>query len=314
MLNKPAFLVVLLGAFLAATVLAPVATAQQPKFEYSIVGVPPAPVTPIAQKVTVKFEYTYTLPAGPLQSLGGVTSTAQVTFDVQCPADKILKSGSESKIIALNPSNTDANQNGYEGTVEVTLTVLREAPGLTPIACSVSGSVGEVVASGVPASNTQPGSFDLTPDYLPYIEAQSASKLRQGGPQKQIPFAIDLTNFGNAATKVSFEITERPKGAWQGLLPDPALLDAPGGNVQSKQIVFNVATPYKNGWNNDEGAFTISMKPEYQYDSTKTGSPITVTVLARVRGVYVPSIEPFVMVAAILGTALLMRMRRDDEV
>ena len=229
---------------------------------------------------------------------------------MNCPQDRLLVTGSTTDVVTVVPGSPSGT---YTGTVNIQITVLREAPGMTPAQCTVTGSVGAMQGAAVPASTTDTDSFQIIPDYLPYIEAQSAAKLRQGGPQKQIPFAIDLTNFGKAATKVSFAIESAPSGKWQGLLPDPALLDPPGGNLQSKQITFNVATPYKNGWNNDEGAFTLSMTPEYQYNSEKTGSPITVTVLARVRGVYVPSLEPMVMVSALLGAAMLIKLRKEDE-
>ncbi|MEK6975019.1 MAG: hypothetical protein AABY18_01590 [Candidatus Thermoplasmatota archaeon] len=296
-------------AFLALAVLAPAAAAQAPTFSFSIDGLPTQPVTPIEQTVNVEFNYKYSTKMQ-LQGAGGLVGNAQVTFDVQCPQDKILVSGGTTQIISVEVGTS----NDYTGTVTIQLQVLREAPGLAPIQCTVSGGVGQVVATAVPASNPESKSFALTPDYLPYIEASASSKLRQGGPQKQIPFAIDVSNFGNAATKVVFSIESSPKGSWQGLLPDPALLDAPGGSQQTKQVVFNVATPYKNGWNNDEGGFTITVTPEYQYNSEKKGSPQQVTVLARVRGVYVPSIEPMVMVAAILGSALILRLTKDDEI
>lgn len=295
-------------AFLALAFLVPAATAQAPTFKFDITGLPNGPMRPIEDTANVKFDYTYSTKVQ-LQGAGGLAGNAQVTFDVQCPQDKILVSGGTTQIIPI----TVGTANDYTGTVTIQLQVLREAPGLTPIQCSVTGSVGQVVASAVPASNPETKSFAVTPDYLPYIEASAASKLRQGGPQKQIPFAIDVANFGNAATKVVFSIESAPKGAWQGLIPDPALLDPPGGSQQAKQVVFNVATPYKNGWNNAEGGFTITLTPEYQYNADKKGSPQQVTVLARVRGVYVPSLEPFVMVGAILGTALVLRMRKDEE-
>ena len=305
--TKSGMAVALVGAFLVLTLLSvPMAAAQKPTFKYDTKGVPTTPVTPVEQVVKLDLDWTYTTPVGPLQGTSGVAAPA----DIKCPNDKIIVSGATTELFTLQPSNT---QGTYTGTVTVFLTILREAPGMTPITCDITGHVGEVVATGVPATDNVPNKVQITPDYLPYIEAQSASKLRQGGPQKQIPFAIDLTNFGNAATKVNFAVDSAPKGHWQGLLPDPALLDPPGGNLQSKQIVFNVATPYKNGWNNDEGAFTISMTPEYQYNSEKKGSPITVTVLARVRGVYVPSLEPTVMVVALLGAAMVLRMRKDDD-
>lgn len=297
------------GAVLVATViLAPAATAQAPEFGFTTSGVPNGPVTPIEQIINIKFDYKYTIKLPPQTALSTVGS-ATVTFQVNCPQDRLLVTGSTTDIVTVALGTTFT----FSGTVPIQITVLREAPGMTPAQCTVTGSVGPMQNPAVPASNPDQDSFQIIPDYLPYIEAQSAAKLRQGGPQKQIPFAIDLTNFGNAATKVSFAIDSAPGGDWQGLLPDPALLDAPGGNLQSKQITFNVATPYKNGWNNDEGAFTISMTPEYQYNSEKKGSPITVTVLARVRGVYVPSLEPMVMVSALLGAAMLIKLRKDDE-
>lgn len=298
----------------ASALLAPIASAQgNPTIDFTLGGYNGAPVQPISQPVRVDVQWTYSLPVSQLQNLAGPTGTVTATFDVQCPQDKILQSGSEDVIITLTATQTTP----YSGTLPITLIVLREAPGLVPIQCTISASATSAGGSSpaVPASNTKGGSFTVTPEYFSLLEATSSSKLRQGGPQKQIPFAIDLTNFGNAGTKVNFEVTEKPRGGWQGLLPDPVLLDAPGGNLQTKQIVFNVATPYKNGWNNEEGAFTIKMTPEYQFKTsdTQVGSPVTLTVLARVRGVYVPSLEPMVLVGAILGTALLARLRAGDE-
>jgi hypothetical protein len=299
----------LAGALLAAALVLPTASAQQPSFEFTTSGAPTTPVTPISQAVQIDFDYTYTLKLAP-QQVGGITGTAKVQFDVQCPPDKLLVSGSQSKTISITPDPTNTG-NEYTGTVTVTITVLREAPGLVPIVCTVNGSVGEVTGTAVPESNDQDDSFTITPDYFALIEAQANSKLGKGGPQKQIPFKLSVTNFGNAQTRVAFSLVQEKTGKWEPLLPEPTLLDAPGGNLQQKEVTFQVATPYKNGWNNAEKGFTLELRPEYAFDSTTTGSPVQVTLLARVRGVYVPTLEPLVMLGAILGAAMVVRSKLD---
>lgn len=297
------------GALLAVAILSPVASAQgTPDFKFETAVTPAGvPVRPIEQPVTVEFDYTYTLKLPP-QQVGGVTGTAQVEFDVQCPQDKLLVSGSRTETISITPAegNTESQ---YTGTIELTIIVLREAPGLVPITCDVSASVGELTQQAVPESNTHTDSFIVTPDYFGLIEAQANSKLGKGGPQKQIPFKLSVTNFGNAQTRVAFSLVQEKTGSWDPLLPEPTLLDAPGGNLQQKEVTFQVATPYKNGWNNAEKGFTLELSPSYAFNSEKTGPPVQVTLLARVRGVYVPSLEPVILAAAIVGTALLARSK-----
>jgi hypothetical protein len=138
--------------------------------------------------------------------------------------------------------------------------------------------------------------------------------LKQAGPQKQVPFELEVTNFGNARTQYLFEITNSPGGKWNALPPEVMLLDSPnsGQGTPTNTATFTVATPFKNGWNNAEGAYTITIKPSAADDPEKVGNPLTANVLVRVRGVYVPGVEPFVMVAAVLGAALVLRARKAE--
>ncbi len=301
--------VLLVGALVAM----PGASAQsvgQPIFGFTLSGAPATPVTPIEQTVTVSVDWTYNLKVPP-QNLAGAQGTAQVTVSTICTPGQVTIAGATTSIIAIDTAGTGTT---YDGKLPIQVILPRTLPALDPISCTVTGSVSSVFDQGVPESNTHTDTFVIKPDYFALIEAKTDLKLRQGGPQKQIPFAIEVTNFGNGQTKVNFEMVERPsKGNWQGLIPDQLFLDAPGGNKQTNNAVFTVATPYKNGWNNEEGAFTLLLKPEYAFNSEKTGSDVTITLLARVRGVYVPSLEPLVMVGVVIGAAMVARMNREDE-
>ncbi len=294
-----------------ALVTMPSASAQvgQPIFTFDFSGIPTSAIAPIEDTANIRIDYTYDLKVAP-QNLGGAQGTAVVTFTVNCLPNEVIISGATTDIIPLSASSTETR---YTGSVTIQNTIKRTAAALDPITCTVVGTVSEVQAQGVPAPEPYTNRYDLKPDFFSLIEAKTDVKLRQGGPQKQIPFNIEMTNFGNGQTKVAFEVISAPeKGNWQGLIPDQAILDAPGGNKQTSTSVFTVATPYKNGWNNEEGAFTLALKPEYVFNPDKKGSEVTVTLLARVRGVYVPSLEPLIMVGVVVGAAMVARARNEE--
>lgn len=82
----------------------------------------------------------------------------------------------------------------------------------------------------------------------------------------------------------------------------------------TKQASFVVSTPYQNGWNNDETTLVFRLQPVSTNHQDTKGQEVSVNVLARVRGIYVPGPEPMLLVGAILGAALVARLatKKDD--
>lgn len=302
------------GVAVMAVAILPTAEAQSTSLDMSMslskqLLIPEGEVATL----TVDVMYSFTGVASPTGTAASQAVT--VTFTPTCPT-YILVVGPETKIINLPPQGVA--QNNFQGEVQAqfAVTVTREAPGLKTLTCSMEVTASELAATAAPAPPPVKQSFSLIADYYALVQAKVNSKLKTAGPQKNVPFDIELSNFGNARTQVSFEVGERPSGKrWNALLPDNLILDSPNGGGEGKTsdtTTFTVATTYKNGWNNEQGAFQVIMKPSSADQPEKVGNPITANVLVRVRGVYIPTLEPLLMLGAVLGVALVARLSRDE--
>lgn len=299
------------GIALAAVALlmVPSAVAQTPPKLDVAVSPPTGEVIP-ERTVPMSMDITWSQnnPAQPLA--GAQNNNVQITITPNCPFN-IQITGQRTLLI---PIDSTQPQGPHTQRASLFVTVPRTAPGLQTATCNFEVTGTELAPTGVPAPDSYSGSFPLNVGYYSLNQVQVATKLKQAGPQKQVPFELEITNFGNARTQYLFEITNAPGGKWNALPPEVMLLDSPNAGTGSptNTAVFTVATPFKNGWNNDEGAYTITISPSAADDPEKVGNPLTANILVRVRGVYVPGLEPFVMVAAILGTALVLRLRKDE--
>jgi hypothetical protein len=311
MITKRRFAIITASLFVLGMLFVPASSAQAPQttFTFDVTGNPGAPVAPLVTQ-TFKIDYEFSVGTG-VQNPAGLEGAVTVTFVINCDPG-VTVSGPETDNIVIPPTPGAA---GFKEsrTLSYQLTVDRDVRALDPLKCGIDGSVATPNEQTLPAPADVARNFLVQADYFSLIEAKTDLKLKQGGPQKQIPFNLEITNFGNGQTKINFEVTEKPGGKWQGLAPDVLLLDEKDGTRSASTVTFTVVTPFKNGWNNEEGAFTILLKPEYSFDNKKSGSEVAVTLVARVRGVYVPSLEPMIMVGAVIGTALVARMMRDDE-
>jgi hypothetical protein len=304
---------ILVGVALAtaAFMLLPSVAAQgtAPTMNINKVGVPTTPIKPQIENPSFTLEYVYTLPTPALSPVGTAQSGVNIQFSFTCQ-NGVTITGPASKLQAITAGQNAANV----GTASFQVSIPRTAPGLQAIPC-LAKARGDQVNQGLPASNEAQFPFTVTADYYSVNQVKLASKLKQSGPQKQVPFEMEITNFGNARTQYTFEIGAEPGGKWQEILPEVLLLDSPnsGQGSPTNTAIFTVATPFKNGWNNEEGSYQIVVKPSAADDPSKSGNPLTANMLVRVRGVYVPGLEPFVLVGAVLGSALLMRLTKDEE-
>lgn len=310
MTNARSMILAGLALTAAALMLVPSVAAQAPTLDVSIA--PPAKaVQPEIKSESMSVTVTWN-EGNAVQPLAGVQNgQIAITFNPSCP-NGIRVVGPAQRFI--NIATPEANAE-YTVTADFQVSAPRSAPGLVGLQCTMGVKASQVMQSTVPAVEEVTSNFEVSVDYYSLNQVKVATKLKQSGPQKQVPFEMEVTNFGNARTSYLFEIGNQPKSTkWNELLPEVLLLDSPnsgqGSNVNT--AIFTVATPFKNGWNNDEGSYQILIKPAAADDNTLTGTPLTANVLVRVRGVYVPSLEPLVMLGAILGSALILRLRKAE--
>jgi hypothetical protein len=302
---------ILVGIAIAAAVLLllPTVSAQVPPSTISNIkiNVPTAPIKPAIENPQFSVTFDYTLPTAAQSANAGATPNVVVNLVPQC-TNGVVVTGAPSTIVTIAPGQTKAT-----GTASFQISIPRTAPGLTPLGCTMKISA-PAPNPTIGAAPEQPVQFTVTADYYSVNQVKLSTKLKQSGPQKQVPFEMEITNFGNARTQYTFELTGEPGGKWQEILPEVLLVDSPntGQGSPVSTTTFTIATPFKNGWNNIEGSYQLTIKPSAADDPTKAGNPLTANMLVRVRGVYVPGLEPAIMLGALLGSALLLRLRKDD--
>jgi hypothetical protein len=294
---------------IAALMLLPSAAAQggvpPPQIKVNKVGVPSTPIKPQIENPSFQVDFDYTLPNQAFSASGQVTQNVNVVLTFQCQFG-VTVTGPSAYLVTLQPGQNTAN-----GKPNFQVTIPRTAPGLQALPCNLKIKADSPNA-GIPGVPEQTVPFTVTADYYSVNQVKVASKLKQSGPQKQVPFEMEITNFGNARTQYTFELGAKPTGKWNAILPEVLLLESPNSGQGSPKdtAIFTVATPFKNGWNNLEGSYQIVVKPSSADDPTKAGNPLTANMLVRVRGVYVPGLEPTIMLGALLGSALLLRLRK----
>ncbi len=314
--SKTGLILGLASAVLVALVIAPGVQAQG----NSNLQAGNAPASPLllpgaeTAAITLNFKYT------PAQTqVGAVGSQAQPTVVITATqgacSSYILVIGSLTTAVTLGPADA-SSPTPKDANINFQVALKPDAPGLEALKCdfAVKAAAGNP-AQAVPESNTVTQSITVKGKYIPLIQANVANgKLKTTGPQKEVPYQLELTNFGNAKTVVNFAITNEPAGGkWEALAPEQVTLNTEQSGLGNKQTIpFIVSTTYKNGWNNAVGGYTLELTPVAFIDPEQKGNPTQVNVLARVRGVYVPGVEPFVLVAAVLGAALVARLTRQE--
>lgn len=313
--SKTGLILGLALALLVAFVVAPGAQAQNSNLQP---GDPPTSPTlrPGADTATIELKFEYTpqnVQAGALS--GQAQPNIIVTATPGACSPYILVIGSLTTSVQLGAADASSTT-PKEGKISFQVALKPDAPGLEALKCDFTLKAGAGYnAATVPESNPLAASFTVKGTYVPLIQANVANgKLKTTGPQKEVPYQLELTNFGNAKTVVNFRIADEPGGGnWEALAPEQVTLNTEQSGLGNRQTIpFIVSTTYKNGWNNAVGGYTLELTPVAFIDQEQKGTPTTVNVLARVRGVYVPGVEPFLLVAAVLGAALVARMTREE--
>lgn len=285
--------------------LQPTVTANTPSVNDDLIF----PETETAQ---LSIEVDYQMPPGTELSFfsgPGIPVSVDIT---NCPS-YVSVTGASTKVFPYPEPGTGTPTTTETFTLDVTIG--RDAPGLQTITCTATITAA-AVSGGTVQGDSDTVQFNVRADYYSLIQASVSQKVQQAGPYKEVPFDIELSNFGNARTQIAFEVTERPTGGkWNVAIPDNIILDSPNTGTGSPNDVatFTVTTTYKNGWNNEQGSFTLLLRPTSADQPDKVGNTLSTNMLVRVRGVYVPGLEPIVMLGALAGAGLVARMRNDGD-
>ncbi len=263
--------------------------------------------------LTVPWSFSFKTQGTQLSQTASPSGTIQWE-PVNCDKSGVIVSGAFSETFALPAGQATS----VDGTSKFNVEVTQDAPGESSILCTVRGKVTAIFGSQVPETGTAQAQFPVKAAFLGLLSVNVPTTIKQAGPQKQIRYDLEISNLGNSRTDVLFtfpEGTDPTKGGWKPVPPTKITLEstAQGGSATTSTVGFLVSTPFKNGWNNEETTMTLEVTPTSTKDTSSVGQVVQVNILARVRGVYVPTLEPILMVGAVLASAMVARMARQDE-
>ncbi len=128
---------------------------------------------------------------------------------------------------------------------------------------------------------------------------------QKAGPQKMVPYFLDLANNGNGRVTIVFEQLEKRHDRWEALAPEPVTL----GAGQKQTIPFIVSTTFHNGYVKDGQGFVLRATPVSANDEKLAGEPVLIELQADAEGFYVPGPEPALLALGLVGLARLVRRR-----
>ena len=188
----------------------------------------------------------------------------------------------------------------------VTLTAMRDAPGLVRSAATIEGALTWATPTGEMNSEAN-RSFEATPNAFLQLEAKLDAKIRQGSPGGNTTFDIEVTNFGNTAAVIG--LTSTPALAHPDLWPATPL--EPGA-TQTLQVA--AGNPDSFGWDNSELAYTLTLTPRAALAPEKEGQPVHVTMVARTRSdVEAPGPALPLVVVGLAATAAGQRRKEGER-
>ncbi len=264
------------------------------------------------EDITVDFNYQFdnpTFTAGQLEK-----SFVTVTVTTNCKNNNFIVTGPGAVLITLEqaPETKSSARETYS------VSANREAPGLTEVQCTITGTPGALNSAAANQGTTPyTHTFNALADFYGAVSVQLSNPIEKAGPQKEVPFPLAFQSFSNANTRVIFSIADeadRPSGdRWRHVLPTDLIIGSTAkGGDNTGDAIFQVSTPYKTGWNNVVGNYLLTMTTEALDDPQQKGNTMTASILVRVRGVYVPGFEVVALIGSLLGSVVLLR-GRDEE-
>ena len=297
---------VLLAVFVGSALLAlaPTAAAQQSASITVALNPPSESVKPLQSPITFSGTITFTADYTGVTGIIGIPVTYTVTKQ---PAWSTVLISPATDVFPV-PSNAQPGA-AYTQTKTITVTVTAndQAPAFQADQIEVTATTTNT-AGGRPVSGK--GNVPITAAYFSIIDVQLAEAIKLERPQTPVTFPVKVSNFGNANTKVSFEVTQITEG-FDYTLPVPITLQSKqaGGNAITADVPLTVQTPYKNGYMNEVGTVNYKVTSAYALDPKLRGDESVVSVLITTRGFYVPGPGPLFLLAAVGALALVLRRR-----
>ena len=143
-------------------------------------------------------------------------------------------------------------------------------------------------------------SVAVTAAFVGLLDVQANGTEATVAPQRAAAFELAITNRGNANTKVSFSIVQRPPML---RLSEPVSIVLQPGQTATVPVMAH-ASP-QNGYNDRTEVFTLHLASAHALHPAQTGDAHTVTFTVKTQGAYVPAAPAWLALAA--GAGLLAR-------
>jgi hypothetical protein len=300
--------IILLAAFVgtAFAAMIPTASAQQNGSVTVQLNPPTESVKPLQAPISFTGRVIFTADYGVAAGLIGIPVTYTVTKQ---PAWATVLVSPATAVFPAPAPGTDAAYSA-ERPITITVTATDQAPAFQADTIEITAVTQAGSSAG--KSFTGKGNVPITAAYFSILDVQLAEAIKVERPQTPVIFPVKIQNFGNANTKVSFEIGEGTSPALQVPVPNPVTLQSKqaGGNAISADVPLTIQTPYKNGYMNEVGIVNYKITSAYALDTKLKGDESTVSVLVTTRGFYVPGPSPLLFVGLIGVIALALRRFR----
>src|SRR5581483_1304670 len=261
------------------------------------------PIKPLRPAVCQTQTVTFTADPSAYSGLIGVGVTYTVSKQ---PAWATVILSPSSDLFA-NPA-TPGTTGSYSSTrpLTVCITTSDQAPAFVNDQVEVSGT-----ATAAAGSITGKTNFPIAADYFSIIDVNLQEAVKVDRPQTPVVFPLQITNLGNANTKVTI-LPDAPTGGLIVQTPQPVILQSKqaGGQQVTSTVSLTIQTPYHNGYLNQVAGENYKITSAYALDPKLVGDSSSVSVVLTTRGFYVPGFEPGLLVAALGGVALLLAIRR----
>lgn len=260
------------GFVLVMLLLAPIGTAQPPVADWVSVEIAPfaAPVPPLQSPVTTTFRTSLSC------LLATETGVAPVIYTlIEAPkwATVVISPATD----AAEATECEEGRLHLEGTITVTANDQAPAFVVLPI-------VIEARAEARPTPQSGRGTVNLSAGYFSILDVQLEEAQVVVPPGASHDFAVRVTNFGNADTRVEAFLLEAAEGL-QVAIPPPVVLQSKqaGGAQIAQDLVFRVTTDAGGGLVNRVGNVNVEIRSSAASDPSLVGDGSTVSFLVTTR-------------------------------
>ena len=178
---------------------------------------------------------------------------------------------------------------GYESEYEVRieLSLDEDAPAYEQGVIYIRATVPQI---GPIDGMEQTYSLSFKPAYRALISYVPQSNNKIIGPMDTAEFPIDVTNLGNARTKVFLEVDydSLPDG-WSAIINDNIVLET--GSGSAGKVYLTVRPPKGFGYHDDDAVIRVKITPKYADDTNIQGESEYLTVSVESRGLSIIGIE-----------------------